>query len=307
MSRTFYMDRQSFAFSSAAAPCQTSIKFVTTTPKNRNGNKYEYDIRSVDEAHNHHFQLALTTTSSRKIKRVFNLHTCNQNILPMFHAIKCAWMPMKNLTKLYLDGKLEVKFDSTCDSDQVTILKMIMGLPPGVFEKPVNTTFLNERLERTLKGRGLAGERLRELIYMYGFDIKTRSMDRQLKNMQMRINGPFPVNPPNPRRTAVKLIPNASADGKTRCFTCGRFEDEEDAMGQRVRFEIGHLDPHNKNKIKMKESLSDCMMQCLHCNRTYKDYVTFDSGKPNFNVYAIMRDCSRLDLASAIKRLKIDV
>lgn len=220
----------------------------------------------------------------------------------MFHVIETVYMNVKNLTDMYLQGKLNVEFDTTCKSDQAIIMTMIMGLPREVFGKPVDVAYLKERLGRTLKGRGLAGERLRELMYMYGFDIYTRSMDRQLKNMQMRITGPFPVNPPNPRRTVVNLL-TGNGPGPCRCFTCGRYENEADAMGQPIRFEKGHLDPHNHNT---NASESSCMMQCLHCNKAYKDYVAFDSGKPSFNLYAIMRDSSRSELMTAMKRLKID-
>ena len=145
------------------------------------------------------------------------------------------------------------------------------------------------------QGRGWSGERPREVYYKMGFPLYTSKTKKTLKNGQRLFECPFPICNINPKRKAD--IQETSTEKK--CFTCGCKEGEKNIFGNICNFEKGHFEPH------ILGGDSTAGYQCKWCNSFYKDKITWNSntGKPTFNLYAILRDARKKELIQDLKTL----
>jgi len=158
------------------------------------------------------------------------------------------------------------------------------------FNKPFNIKNLDETI-----GRGWGGERPREIYYKKGFPLYTSKTNKCLKLGERLLKCPFPICPINPTRKAI--VSDTSSEKK--CFTCGCKEGEKDYFGNICNFEKGHFEPH------ILGGADTAGHQCKWCNSFYKDKINWnhDTGKPEFNLYAILRDAPKKEIVKILKLL----
>jgi hypothetical protein len=143
--------------------------------------------------------------------------------------------------------------------------------------------------------RGWGGERPREVNYKYGFPLMTSAHMKTLKPKQRLIKCPFPIENINPKRKAIVQ----DFEGIKKCFTCGVKDGEKDKFGNVCNFEKGHLEPH------IIGGDSTASYQCKWCNTFYKDKITwdFETRKPKFNLFAILRDAPKKEVMGILSQL----
>jgi len=164
-------------------------------------------------------------------------------------------------------------------SDIMTVVQYILNLNTyGVLltaEVLANECPLRDR-------RGWGGERCREVYSSLGFPLMTSyTLPKQVKPGERIILHPFPTESINPKRVAI-----ITPDDERKCFTCGVQEGDLDKFGKPVKFEHGHMEPHISGGSNLARH------QCKWCNTFYKDKITWnvETNKPEFNLYAIIRD-----------------
>ena len=177
-------------------------------------------------------------------------------------------------------------------SSNLLVIKHLLNL--GTYGEVLNIKDL-ERVCPLPDNRGWGGERPREVYYKYGFPIMTSAIMKTLKPKQRLMKSPFPTENINPLRKAIIQDRN---DNK-KCFTCGVKDGEKDKFGNVCNFEKGHLDPH------INGGDSTAAYQCKWCNTFYKDKLTwnYETGKPEFNLYGIIRDASKKEVINVMTRL----
>lgn len=179
-------------------------------------------------------------------------------------------------------------------SSNLLVIKHLLNL--GCYNEILNI----EDLERDCKltdNRGWGGERPREVYYKYGFPFMTSAHMKTLKPKQRLMRCPFPTENINPKRKAIVQ----NQDGIKKCFTCGVKDGENDKFGNVCKFEKGHFEPH------IIGGDSTASYQCKWCNTFYKDKITWsvETGKPEFNLYAIIRDAPKKELTNVLTRLGV--
>jgi len=197
---------------------------------------------------------------------------------------ECTWDYTLWNVKISSDKKLP---------DWANILNCLLNLCEN-FNKPLDIKTLEESVLLNDK-RGWGGERPREVYYKLGFPLYTPKTNKQLKLSERLFECPFPICRINPERKAI--VSDTSIEMK--CFTCGLKEGETNIFGNICNFEKGHFDPH----INGGDVLSG--NQCKWCNSFYKDKITWNAktGKPTFNVYAILRDAPVDEVKKHLKTL----
>lgn len=163
----------------------------------------------------------------------------------------------------------------------------------SVYGVPMKTEDLD--IECPLDRRGWGGERSREVYYKLGFPLMSSKLrPNQVKRGDRVIMCPFPIESINPKRVAI-ITPG----DERKCFTCGVQEGELDKFGNSVKFESGHCEPHISGGSNLARH------QCKWCNTFYKDKITWnvETNKPEFNLYAIIRDAPRNEVLDTLKRL----
>lgn len=177
-------------------------------------------------------------------------------------------------------------------SSHMTILQHILNLP--TYGVPMKVRDLENECPLT-DARGWGGERSREVYYKLGFPLMTNALlPNLLKSGERVVLCPFPIERINPKRVAI-ITPG----DERKCFTCGVQEGELDKFGKPVKFERGHCEPHISGGSNLARH------QCKWCNTFYKDKITWnvETNKPEFNLYAIIRDAPRNEVLDILKRL----
>lgn len=176
-------------------------------------------------------------------------------------------------------------------SDVMVVVKYILNLP--IYGIPLKSDDL-QQICPLIDIRGWGGERPREAKYKLGFPLMTRKTCRSLKRGERMIMCPFPIKSINPKRIAT-----VNPGDSKKCFTCGKSEGELNNFGEIIKFERGHLKPHISGGSDVAR------YQCKWCNTFYKDKITWneETNKPEFNVYAIVRDAPIKELRDSLKKL----
>ena len=177
-------------------------------------------------------------------------------------------------------------------SDHMIILKFLLNMKND-FNCPMSITELENKIKIKDK-RGWGGERPREVYYKFGFPLFTPKTKKTLKNSQRLFQCPFPICNINPTRQA--LVKNTKIK---KCFTCGCEEGDKNFFGNICYFENAHFMPH------ILGGDDKAGHQCKWCNSFYKDKIAWNSrtGKPTFNVYAILRDAPKNEIIRQLKKL----
>lgn len=181
-------------------------------------------------------------------------------------------------------------------SSMFTVAKFLLNL--DCYDKPMTVDELEDACPLKDK-RGWGGERPREVYYKLGFPFETCSTAVKLKPGQRTMRCPFPTERINPERKAIVVKDTENV----ACFTCGVRNGEKDKFGNVCKFEKGHLEPH------IAGGCSTASYQCKWCNTFYKDKMTWDasSGKPTFNLYAIIRDAPKRELFRVMEQLGYEI
>ena len=196
---------------------------------------------------------------------------------------KCNWDYSKWNIEITSNKKLP---------DWANILNCLLNLREK-FNKPLQIKTLDETIKLNDK-RGWGGERPREVYYKFGFPLYTPATKKTLKNSERLFECPFPICKINPERKAT-----ISLSTEVKCFTCGCKEGELNIFGNICNFEKGHFDPH------ICGGAETAGHQCKWCNSFYKDKITWNNktGKPTFNIYAILRDAPKKEIIQNLKNL----
>lgn len=246
-----------------------------------------------------------TYTSSHK-KSNYIVNFTYKNIHIQTHNIHILYVIMQyvygvttilELSKLDWDyTQWNVKFTSSKSEKQLschmTILQHILNLP--TYGVPMKVRDLDNECPLT-DARGWSGERSREVYCKLGFPLMTnKTLPNRVKPKERVVLSPFPTELINPNRVAI-IIPG----DEHKCFTCGVQEGDLDKFGKPVKFEHGHMEPHISGGSNLARH------QCKWCNTFYKDKITWNvtTNKPEFNLYAIIRDAPRNKVLDILKRL----
>tara|TARA_Y100000389_G_C17407522_1_gene488918 strand:- start:382 stop:1338 length:957 start_codon:yes stop_codon:yes gene_type:complete len=208
---------------------------------------------------------------------------------------KTTLIDLSNYEWDYSKWKVEITDDKELP-DWANILNCLLNLVE--FNKPIDIEKLEAKVKLNDK-RGWGGERPREINYKYGFPWYTSASNKSLKNCQRLLVCPFPIENINPKRKAVVVYSST----EKKCFTCGCKEGEKDYFGNICNFEKGHFEPH------INGGLDTAAHQCKWCNSFYKDKINWnpDTGKPQFNNYAIMRDAPKNEIIQNVVKLAFPI
>ena len=90
---------------------------------------------------------------------------------------------------------------------------------------------------------------------------------------------------------------------KLRCFWCGLFEDETNKIGQKTKFEKGHLIAHlSAGGDASKENITAI---CKYCNSLQKDIFSYDTntGKKIYHIIPFLKNQQYKEKMEAIQFL----
>lgn len=161
-------------------------------------------------------------------------------------------------------------------------------------------------------GRGIEGERPREFRYDLGYPFITSEQDKNVPDGFFKVDFPFPTMPRNERRMATsqldkndwsELLDILKKDTKRlRCFECGLFEEETNKIGQKTKFEKGHLQTHSSGGNVSKENITAI---CKYCNSEQKNVYSYDSitGKKVYDIIPFLKARDYSEKKNALKYL----
>ncbi len=164
----------------------------------------------------------------------------------------------------------------------------------------------------SMKGRGIEGERPREFRYDLGYPFITSEQNKNVPDGSFRVDFPFPNQQRNERRniniTLIKkdwseLFVILSKDStRLRCFECGLFEEEINKIGQKTKFEKGHLINHLSGGIIAENNITSI---CKHCNSKQKDIYSYnlETGKKFFHLIPFLKNKNYNEKIKALKYL----
>lgn len=150
-----------------------------------------------------------------------------------------------------------------------------------------------------MSGRGIEGERPREFRYDLGYPFITSEQDKDVPDGSFRMDFPFPNQPRNERRNATINLEKSDwtellnllkkEPKKLRCFECGLFEGETNKIGQKTKFEKGHLKSHLSGGDVSEENITAI---CKYCNSEQKDIYSYDevTGKKIFHIIPFLKN-----------------
>lgn len=150
-----------------------------------------------------------------------------------------------------------------------------------------------------MAGRGIEGERAREFRYELGYPFITSEQDKNVPDGFCRVDLPFPTLMRNERRNADVNLEKADwsellellkkEPEKLRCFECGLFEGETNKIGQKTKFEKGHLQTHLSGGNVSQENITAI---CKYCNSKQKDIYSYDpiSKKKIFHIIPFLKN-----------------
>lgn len=158
-----------------------------------------------------------------------------------------------------------------------------------------------------MEGRGIEGERPREFRYDLGYPFLTNEQDKNVPDGSCICKYPFPTMSRNERRNATtnlskedwsELVGILQKDPKRlRCYECGLFEEETNKIGQKTKFNKGHLEAHLAGGDVSDENITAI---CQYCNSEQRDMFNYDkdTGKKIYNTIPFLKE---RDYATKIK------
>ncbi|MBI2557842.1 hypothetical protein HYW20_00825 [Candidatus Woesearchaeota archaeon] len=151
-----------------------------------------------------------------------------------------------------------------------------------------------------MSGRGIEGERPREFRYMLGYPFLTSEQNKNIPDGFCKCLYPFPIFERNERRSAnislskedwSELVSILNKDPKQlRCYECGLFEGETNKIGQKTKFEKGHLLGHlSAGGDTSKGNITSI---CKYCNSLQKDIYSYDknTGKKIYHIIPFIKN-----------------
>ena len=262
--------------------------------------KVNYDVITTYEfsEKNPKYKMILTHSLKRYI-----VHTKSSSPLYLFTLMLINYN-VKTFEELkpFFDNKISFSVEFLNDKAKYTehlkLLVLFLNMDCGTYDGSFLEAELKNKYNLELSGRGIQGERPRELKYKFGFPIYSHYTDKSLKMNEYKVVSKLPYLPKNTSRKAINIIDNK------KCFTCNRQEGDKNIWGEVCRFEKGHLNPVNVDNNSVKS-----YNQCKWCNTFYKDYINFDMEKQKIkiNEYAIIRDMPKKKLKKILKELNYDI
>jgi len=163
-----------------------------------------------------------------------------------------------------------------------------------------------------MSGRGIEGERPREFRYDLGYPFITSEQDKDVPDGSFRMDFPFPNQPRNERRNAnVHLSKDDWSEllgllkkepKKIRCYECGLFEEETNKIGQKTKFEKGHLISHLSGGDVSKVNITAI---CKYCNSEQKNIYSYnlETGKKIYHTIPFLKSRDYKEKISVLKYL----
>lgn len=267
-------------------------------------NKITFNLHNPDENLKVNCDDSVYITSKFSSSKIM-IHLKYDNISIRTNHIHQVYVILQHLFKVDTIEKLaSLSWDYTKWNFNITYVKLLPDWAKILncllndtanFNKPIKISVLEDTVKLNDK-RGWGGERPREVYYKLGFPLFTPKTNKTLKNSERLFVCPFPICRINPRRKAIIVD---TTQNEKRCFTCGKKEGEMNILGESCYFEKGHLVPH------MNNGTEKCSFQCKWCNTFYKDKLSWnkETGKPTFNIYAILRDSPKHIIIENLKKL----
>ena len=223
------------------------------------------------------------------------------DLLPLYVVIQhVTGRSLAELREEFLAGDTITSFSYAWEGiggKKVTELIKIYQVMLNMKQSDYNTALNTDDIKIYLSGRGITGERIREMRVLYGFDVKTHCTDKKLKMGQIRWGCPFPCQA-SYRKVEAPSSSSPSSSSPKKCFSCGIIEGSLNSFGLPVVFENGHLEPSSLNGSSVTK------LQCKRCNTTFSDKVTWrDNGGITFHLRPIMRDCPEKEIVEALAKL----
>lgn len=229
-----------------------------------------------------------------KYKNLFNISAKIFDKTQM-KTVYIIWDEIVKLTKLDLDKEIQdINFQVINHCGEQTQHSRLIEFFSDVnnCNKIWKYSELNEEMEKKnlkLVGRGIEGERPREFRYMMGYEFITSEKDRNVPEACCKVISPFPTKNRNERRNAdVDLTKKDWSETlgilnknilQLRCVFCGRFENETNRIGQKTKFQKGHLTSHLSGGDVSEKNIIEI---CQYCNTFLSDY--FDIELENFKL-----------------------
>ena len=161
-------------------------------------------------------------------------------------------------------------------------------------------------------GRGIEGERPREFRYDLGYPFITSEQDKNVPDGYFKVDFPFPTMFRNERRNAnINLEKNdwkelleilKKEPKRLRCYECGLFEEELNKIGQKTKFEKGHLETHSSGGNVSSENITSI---CKYCNSEQKNIYSYDpiTGKKIYHIIPFLKTRNYPEKQIALKYL----
>ena len=257
-------------------------------------------IINIVKVNNKNGKLEDYSTSIARWKVIFkykNLYNITAQIFDktQMKTIYIIWDEIVKFTKLNLDEEiknLDFKVINVCGEQTEHSRLVEFFSDTNNCNKIWNYSKLNLEMEKKklkLVGRGIEGERPREFRYMMGYQFITSEKDRNVLEACCKVISPFPTKNRNERRNAdVDLIKKDWSETlnilnknilQLRCIFCGRFENETNRIGQKTKFQKGHLTSHLSGGDVSEKNIIEI---CQYCNTFLSDY--FDIELENFKL-----------------------
>jgi len=169
-----------------------------------------------------------------------------------------------------------------------------------------------QKEDLSMSGRGIEGERPREFRYDLGYPFITSEQDKDVPDGSFRMDFPFPNQPRNERRNANVTLNKEDwselfnllkkEPKKLRCYECGLFEGESNKIGQKTKFEKGHLLNHLSGGDVSKENITAI---CKYCNSEQKNIYSYDliTGKKVYHLIPFLKNRDYKEKIEALKYL----
>jgi hypothetical protein len=248
-----------------------------------------------------------------KYKDIFNLSVKIFDKQQM-KTVYILWDEIRKFTKLDLDKEIKnLNFQVINNCGKQTQHSRLVEFFSDVNNCGIIWKYseLNSEMEKKkikLEGRGIEGERPREFRYMMGYEFITSEKDRNIPEACCKVISPFPTKIRNERRSAdldlekkdwsetVEILKKNIL--QLRCIFCGRFENETNRIGQKTKFQKGHLTSHLSGGDVSKKNIIEI---CQYCNTFLSNYfdIELEGFKLSVNPFKAVEKSSR--------KIKIDI
>ncbi len=224
------------------------------------------------------------------------------------------YLAQKNITTIKdLDFKISVKSKKDVYTEKQKLILFFSNKQNcGKQWKYADLTEAMRKEGLEMVGRGIGGERAREFRYMLGYPFITSEQNKNVQDGYCTVEHPFPTMERNERRNPnvtlkkedwSELLDLLGKDPKKlRCYSCGLFKGETNKIGQKTKFEKGHMIALTAGGDISEENI---MAICKYCNSEQKNIFSYEpkTGKKIYHLIPFMKDQKYQDKLKVLEYL----